>query len=137
MNREKEKGQVMLMSVLLISSAVLGAATLAGLLVLFQLRQTADAEASARAVFAADAGMERALFEVYRNNHCTDGGAAPIKSIELGSQGEFVTGNNSEYLVQFYDDCTVARSGGRSGRAARAFILFMEGIESFGNQFDE
>ncbi|MDP3953754.1 MAG: hypothetical protein Q8P99_02965 [bacterium] len=133
MNKEKQKGQVMIMSVLLISSAVLGAATLMGLLVLFQLRQTADAEASARAVFAADAGIERALFEVYRNNHCDEGGGGPIRSKDLGD--EFSNGD-TEYVVNFDENCTVARAGGRSSRAARAFIIFLEGIESFGNQLD-
>ncbi|MEX2054037.1 MAG: hypothetical protein WD883_00615 [Candidatus Colwellbacteria bacterium] len=133
MKAEKQKGQVMLMSVLLISSAVLGAATLAGLLVLFQLRQTADAEASARAVFAADAGIERALYEVYRKDHCNAGGGLPIRSTELGDE---FTDQSTEYLVNFHEDCTVAQSGGRSGRAARAFVIFLEGLESFGQQLD-
>ena len=51
-NRNGEKGQLMLLSVLLISSAVLGATTVASLLVLFQLRQASDAKSSAQAVFA-------------------------------------------------------------------------------------
>lgn len=133
MKRVREKGQVMLLSVLLISSAVLGAATIAGLLVLFQLRQTADAEASARAVFAADAGIERSLYEKYRNPTFTcDGIGNELRSPE----GDFELSGNIEYLVRFNADCTIARSGGRAGRAARAFEIYMEGIENFGGQLD-
>ena len=126
----------MLLSVLLISSAVLGAATIAGILVLFQLRQTADAETSAQAVFAADAGIERVLYEKYRNPGfvCSDG--LIISSIESLPEDKFTIPNRDvEYKVVFEGGCTVAKSAGRSGRSARAFVLYFEGIENFGGQF--
>ena len=135
MKRFAEKGQLMLLSVLLISSAVLGAATIAGLLVLFQLRQTADAEASAQAVFASDAGIERALYEKYRNGYCGD-----INS-QIASAGdpqdEFTIDDDIEYKIILEEGCTIAKSAGRSGRSARAFILYFTGIENFGGQFVE
>ncbi len=121
----------MLMSVLLISSAVLGAATIAGLLVLFQLRQTADAEASAQAIFASDAGIERALYAKYQLNHCAGGEGPDITSDE----GAFAIGDDIEYRVVFEDGCNIGKSGGRSGRAARALIIYFQGIENFGGQF--
>lgn len=131
-NRNKEKGQVMLLSVLLISSAVLGAATLAGILVLFQLRQTADAQTSARAVFAADAGIERSLYEKYHGTHIGCGAGAP----PIESEAEVFTIDPAiSYIVSFEKDCTVGISAGRSGRSARAFRIFYLGIENFGGQF--
>jgi hypothetical protein len=44
---------------------MLGATTVAGLLILFQIRQTTDAVNSAKAIFAADAGVEYALYDFY------------------------------------------------------------------------
>lgn len=121
----------MLLSVLLISSAVLGAATIAGLLVLFQLRQTADAETSAQAVFAADAGIERALFEKYANDYCGDA------NDEIPSEdGAFSIKEDIQYKVKIEEGCTIAQSAGRSSRAARAFILYFTGIENFTGQLD-
>lgn len=133
----------MLLSVLLISSAVLGAATIAGLLVLFQLRQTADAESSAQAVFAADAGMERALYVKYHDPSfvCSEGATleSPPGDFEIAGDGD-----NINYLVRFLNtptdggepnNCNIGQSAGRSGRSARAFILYFEGIENFPGQF--
>ncbi|OGY56581.1 MAG: hypothetical protein A2119_01635 [Candidatus Colwellbacteria bacterium GWA2_46_10] len=135
MKRSAEKGQLMLLSVLLISSAVLGAATIAGLLVLFQLRQTADAEASAQAVFASDAGVERALYEKYRNGYCGDANSQ-ISSVE-DPQDIFTIADDVQYKVLLEEECTLAKSAGLSGRSARAFILYFGGIENFGGQFVE
>jgi len=124
----------MLLSVLLISSAVLGAATIAGLLVLFQLRQTADAESSAQAVFAADAGMERALYAKYRDPGfvCGEGTLLESPEEDFAIAGD---GDDINYIVRFIEDCTIGQSAGRSGRSARAFILYFEGIENFPGQF--
>ena len=121
----------MLLSVLLISSAVLGAATIAGLLVVFQLRQTADAESSAQSVFAADAGIERSLYEKYRGGGCVEG------MIISADEGDFTIPNRTiDYKVIFSGvGCTAVKSAGRSGRSARAFNLFFEGIENYGGQF--
>ncbi len=134
----------MLLSVLLISSAVLGAATIAGLLVSFQLRQTADAEASAQAVFAADAGIEKALYEKYKIYKSLEFPCVEISS-NSNNEDQFVIGagegRSIEYMVAFQrnidGECVIAQSGGRSGRSTRAFILYFEGIENFGDQFIE
>ena len=126
----------MLLSVLLISSAVLGAATIAGLLVLFQIRQTADAEASAQAVFAADAGMEKALYEKYRNGLIC-GGA--LLYPELPGDAFSVENREIDYIVSLENDAggnCIAKSAGRSGRSTRAFILFFAGIDQFPGQYN-
>jgi hypothetical protein len=58
-------GQAMLIAVLSLGGAILGATTVAGLLTLYQIRATTDTENSAKAIFAADAGTEWAFFDHY------------------------------------------------------------------------
>ena len=53
----------MLIAVLSLGGAILGATTIAGLLTLYQIRATTDTENSAKAIFAADAGVEWAQFD--------------------------------------------------------------------------
>jgi hypothetical protein len=59
------KGQAMLLAVLALGGAILGATTIAGLLMLYQIRATTDSQNSAKAIFAADAGVEWSLFDFY------------------------------------------------------------------------
>ena len=55
----------MLIAVLTLGGAILGATTLAGLLMLYQIRATTDTENSAKAIFAADAGVNWALYSYF------------------------------------------------------------------------
>lgn len=55
----------MLLAVLALGGAILGATTIAGLLMLYQIRAATDIESSAKAVFAADAGVEWTEFDFY------------------------------------------------------------------------
>lgn len=57
-------GQVMILTVLTLGGALLGATTIAGLLMLYQVRQGADVNHSARAVYAADSGIEWGLYNL-------------------------------------------------------------------------
>ena len=128
----------MLLSVLLISTAVLGAASLAGLLVLFQLRQTGDAETSAQAIFAADAGIERVLYERYQNPAVTgqcDAGETVAFNMSSENEPDIFTTANVQYLV--VGDCDEAKSAALAGRSARALQIYMAGLEAFGGQFLE
>lgn len=56
----------MLLSVLVISGTILGATTIAGLLMLYQLRQATNISFSQQALFAADAGIEWELFKLFK-----------------------------------------------------------------------
>lgn len=56
------KGQTMILTVLSLGGTMLGATTIAGLLMLYQLRQATDMASSAKAIFAADAGIEWAIY---------------------------------------------------------------------------
>jgi hypothetical protein len=63
--RDTRSGQAMLIAVLSLGGAILGATAVAGLLTLYQIRATTDSENSAKAIFAADAGIEWAQFDHY------------------------------------------------------------------------
>jgi len=66
----------MLIAVLSLGGAILGATTVAGLLTLYQIRATTDTANSAKAIFAADAGTEWALFNYY----CADNTSSKCSS---------------------------------------------------------
>lgn len=62
------RGQVMLMTVLIISGTILGATTIAGLITLNQIRQSANVSDSAKAIYAADTGIEYELFRIFKTD---------------------------------------------------------------------
>jgi len=103
-------GQVMLLTVMLLSGAILGATSLAGLLVLHQLRQAADINGSTRSIFAADSGLECALFKRYQDSGKDCGEVQPV---ELGNGSSFKTIDSGESI----------KSVGRAGRTSRALEL--------------
>jgi hypothetical protein len=59
---QNRKGQVMIISVVTLSGILLAAAAIAGLLMTYQLRSANDTVNSAKALFAADAGIEAATY---------------------------------------------------------------------------
>ena len=59
-----EKGQVMLITILTLSGILLGATTIAGLLMTYQIRQATDITNSTKAIMAADAGIEWELYKI-------------------------------------------------------------------------
>lgn len=61
----REKGQMMLLQVLILSIIISIVTALAGLLITFQLRQVTDAKASGEAIFGADSGIECVLFHKF------------------------------------------------------------------------
>ncbi len=63
------RGQVMLLTVMLLSGTVIGATAIAGLLTVYQLRQSSNAADSMKALYAADTGIE---WELYKNNKDQD-----------------------------------------------------------------
>src|SRR3989344_3957998 len=61
------QGQVMLLTVMIVSGAILGATAIAGILTVNQIRQTTNIANSLQAVFAADAGLEWELYRLFRD----------------------------------------------------------------------
>ncbi len=100
----------MLVTVMMLSGAILASTSLAGLLILYQLRQATNAESSAKAIFAADAGLERAFYNENKGGTET----YPL-------QKTFGDGVTKYTVTKDADDQSIIKSIGQSGRAARAF----------------
>lgn len=129
MNKFREnKGQIMLMSVLLICGAILGVSALASTLVLQQIKKSTATGESARAVFAAEAGIERALYYRYQETRWVNDVEVPACSVESNPDLDGVLQVDTEHTAKYTirtDGCASASSLGESGRSARAFsILF-------------
>lgn len=110
-NAKYQSGQVMILTVVLISGAILSATSLAGLLVMYQLKQSTDVRNSAKAIFAADAGIECALYN-YNPNDPTSPRGVDCSKWDLSNESSFNTKMTTP---------TVVVSVGRSGRSVRAF----------------
>lgn len=78
-------GQAMLIAVLSLGGAILGATTVAGLLTLYQIRATTDSANSAKAIFAADAGIEWAQFDHYCTTDFLPDGSTRCPSVNAGA----------------------------------------------------
>jgi len=63
----KNKGQVMLLSALLIGGSILAATSVAGYLMLLQIRQSTNIANSAKAITAASSGVDWALYMTRKN----------------------------------------------------------------------
>jgi hypothetical protein len=61
--RKENSGQSMLLMVLSIGATILGATTIAGILMVYQIKGSEDFVNSSKAIFAADAGTEYAEYE--------------------------------------------------------------------------
>ncbi|PIP46684.1 MAG: hypothetical protein COX15_00065, partial [Candidatus Colwellbacteria bacterium CG23_combo_of_CG06-09_8_20_14_all_42_19] len=112
----KNKGQVMLLTVMLLSGAILASTSLAGLLIIYQLRQATDVKGSMQAVFAADSGIEWAFY-----NETRPGAEQQLypKIITLtnGLPGSPV----KVTITKIPGDPLPLKAIGQSGRSARAF----------------
>lgn len=114
-----KKGQVMILSVLALGGTMLGATTIAGLLMVYQLRSTSDVANSAKAIFAADAGMEWMLYQFVKPSS-TD--AQPIFS--NGASFQVTCSDSSSRAVDCRNRSAVTfRSVGRSSNSYRALEL--------------
>ncbi len=117
-NTKYESGQVMILTVVLISGAILSATSLAGLLVMYQLKQSTDIVNSAKAIFAADAGIECALYN-YNPSDPANPRGVDCSKWDLSNKSSFSTKMTAP---------TVVTSIGKSGRSARAFQMDFSGI---------
>lgn len=99
----------MLATVLILSGTILGATTIAGILMLYQVRQSTNIGNSAKAIFAADTGIE---YESYR------------KYKDAGYPMPTMT-NSSSFATTLIGTTTV-QSVGSAGEVVRAFEATFE-----------
>lgn len=126
--RDWRSGQAMLTAVLSISGAILGATTVAGFLMLYQLRASTDSENSAKAIFAADSGVEWTLFNYYcaGDGRCTAGqGDYPSSSFSNGASVMVTCYDINDATSTCNDTSSTisATSLGTSLNSRRAFAL--------------
>ncbi|PIR89570.1 MAG: hypothetical protein COU07_01590 [Candidatus Harrisonbacteria bacterium CG10_big_fil_rev_8_21_14_0_10_40_38] len=139
----QKDGQAMLITVVFISAAFLSVTVIAGYLMVTQLAQATKIINSAQAIFAADAGLERGYFWVFR---CQDGSGNPdpnhpvcvnakagdssgVPPFYDGAAYQNVISNNlgrckqNDHRPDNTDpsNVTCIKSVGRSDRVARAF----------------
>lgn len=110
----------MLLSVLTLGAIMLGATAIASLLIIYQIKMSSNSADSAKAIFAADAGVDWGLYQFI---HPTSTVAQPVFS------------NGASFTVSCYDSSlnqlsgcgsastTIIRSFGRAGGLYRVFEL--------------
>ena len=115
-------GQAMIIAVLALGGAILGATSLAGLLMLYQIRATTDSINSAKAIFAADSGVNWAFYTYF--NSPPPPNTPPTILLESGATTSVICYDEDSVPV----DCdnapatTTVRSEGDSNGARRAFL---------------
>lgn len=83
-------GQVMLLTVLILGSVILSASTIAGYLMTLKIRASSDIANSAKAIFAADAGVEWELYKQFKNSEYPK----PL----LSNNADFISSNDGENI---------------------------------------
>jgi len=89
-----KKAQVMILTILTLGATILGATTIAGLMMLYQLRQSRDDIVSNQAIYAAESGLECGLYQYFNNgdvSNCNSltfsNGASVSVSLVPGNSG--------------------------------------------------
>lgn len=124
MRMKNAKGQVMLLTILIVSGTILGATTLAGLLMVYQTRQATNFGQSLQALFAADTGLEWQLYRKFQKADYPE----PVFSPEVNAS--FVTRYNASSSLESVG-CAGAlmdgvRPGGCPRPVTRAFELIFK-----------
>lgn len=87
----------MILTTLILSGTILAAITIAGLLMLYQVRQAGNAAQSARAIFVADAGLEYELYRFYSQQCEYNPPQFAIDNVRLYSETQ-VVGNDVLFI---------------------------------------
>lgn len=102
-------GQVMLLTVLVIGGLLLGASAIAGLMMVYQIRQSSDVVNSTKAIFAADTGIEWELYRMFKDSD--------YPKPTMTNQADFSTTVSGASTV---------KSIGSSHRSSRAFEMTLQ-----------
>jgi len=136
----RRRGQVMVLTVLAIGGAILGASIIAGLLTVYQIRQTTDFANSGKAIYAADAGLEFELYNWYcgldnTKNPCpkphigapagtlNNGAKVVVQKLCYNLDGTTWSGNCATATSTTAASSTTFKAIGTSGNSSRAFGL--------------
>ena len=115
--RAPSSGQAMILAVLMLGGAILGVTTVAGLLMLYQIRQSSDFQSSAKSIFAADSGVEWALYNHFK-------GAVPLPTPSNGAVVSAVCYDSSNAAIACDNaSSSYAVANGTAGNSKRAFFV--------------
>jgi len=112
-NRRHSKGQVMLLTVLVLGGVILGASAIAGYLMMVKLRQATNVVNSTKAIFASDSGVE---CELYKYNFLNPQSPRVINCSALSFNGD--VGVTTQLL-----NSTYVKSMGRAFGSRRSFTI--------------
>lgn len=111
--RKKNRGQVMLVSVIMLGGILASAVGIAGVLMVFQIRQSNEAARSAEAFYAADAGLEWTTYNQFNtavalpsstfSNGASFEASSSLAGTVLRIQSIGMSGNAARALEALYD----------------------------------
>jgi hypothetical protein len=131
-NQAARGGQAMILAVLALGGTMLGATAIAGFLMLYQIRQATDFEASSKAVFAADSGIQWALYS-YLHPPAGPLPGNPAGTLSNGATLQVVCYDSTGATVTPCDSTSTAAeaiSKGFAGNTKRAFLIVFGGATS-------
>ncbi len=113
----------MILAILTIGGTLLGASTIAGLLMVYQIRASADMTNSTKAIFAADASLEWGLYQFFNPSPSRTG--APVFTNGASSTVVCYDGTTDPpgEVICTSASTTIMRAVGSSGNSNRAFEL--------------
>lgn len=94
----------MILSIILLGGLLLGASAVAGLLTVFQIRQSNSAVYSTQAIFAADAGLEWASYVCYGQGLCDWDYEGDLDQSVLEEEPEFSESGVAVKVYQYAQD---------------------------------
>lgn len=106
----------MILTIIALGGSILGATTIAGLLVSYQIRQAWDLGASTRSIYAADAGMEWGLYKFF-----------------VGDAPPPVFKNGASVTVTCFDNATSSFDNATSSDCSNPEIDIIRAVGKFGN----
>lgn len=105
LKNKKRKGQVMLLSIILIGGSLLTSGAVAGLLTIYQLKQSNNVVDSTKAFFAADAMLEWKTYDYVKTTNTP--------------QPNFTNGSSASATIRTGPGQTVIQSEGTTGDTIR------------------
>jgi len=108
----------MILTTLILSGTILAAVTIAGLLMLYQIRQAGNAMQSGRAIFVADAGLEYELYKFYSHDCSYTKPEFLVSPVTLYSEPT-ISGSDVVFI-----------SNAQAGKATRGLSLRFIGLAS-------
>lgn len=120
------QGQVMLITVLALSGTIVATTAVAGLLMLYQIRQSTDVINSTKAIFAADAGIEWQLYKYVGDKSCktcaeSKYACPPPSPFSNGATFEIICALKTDPVTNAQK--VTIKSKGTSAKTSRAFEI--------------